>query len=147
MRFTVASIIAFAAGALASASSSAVPSVVTEVVTSYETYCPEATSFVAGGSTVHVTTPGTYTLTGSYTVTRPLMSSTVTICNACASSTPAVPMGTGSPAPKSSAAPVPNQGSTTSPVKPPAYTGGASHAVAGAGAGLAAVFGAAALLL
>lgn len=55
MRFTAASIVAFAAGALASASSSASVPVVTEVVTSYETYCPEATTFVAGSSTVSVT--------------------------------------------------------------------------------------------
>lgn len=53
MRFTAASVVAFAAGALASASSSA--SVITEVITSYETYCPEATTFVAGSSTVSVT--------------------------------------------------------------------------------------------
>jgi hypothetical protein len=55
MRFTAASVLALAAGALAG-SSSAVPSVVTEVVTSFETYCPEATTFVAGSSTVRVTT-------------------------------------------------------------------------------------------
>uniref|UniRef100_A0A093V4N8 Clock-controlled protein 6 n=1 Tax=Talaromyces marneffei PM1 TaxID=1077442 RepID=A0A093V4N8_TALMA len=143
MRFTAAAIVAFAAGALASASSSA--SVITEVITSYETYCPEATSFVAGSSTVHVTAPGTITLTGSYTVTRPLLSSTVTICNACST---AVPLGTGSPKPHTSipVAPVAVASSTTAPASP-AFTGGASHAAAGAGAGLAAVFGVAAFLL
>ncbi|KUL89999.1 hypothetical protein ZTR_02790 [Talaromyces verruculosus] len=147
MRFTAASIVAFAAGALASASSSASVPVVTEVVTSYETYCPEATTFVAGSSTVAVTAPGTVTLTGSYTVTRPLLSSTVTICNSC-SSTAVPPLGTGSPNPYSSVvpSPAPPAGKTTSAVSP-AFTGGASHAAAGAGAGLAAVFGAAAFLL
>ncbi|QKX59029.1 uncharacterized protein TRUGW13939_06158 [Talaromyces rugulosus] len=142
MRFTAASVLALAAGAFAT-------STITEVVTTYETYCPEATSFVAGSSTVHVTTPGTFTLTGSYTVTRPLLSSTVTICNACASSTPVVPIGTGTPAPYTSVPVVPGSGSpTTSPVSPPLFTNGAaSNAVAGAGAGLAAVFGAAAVLL
>lgn len=142
MRFTAASIVAFAAGALATASSSA-PWAVTEVVTSYETYCPEATSFVAGSSTVHVTTPGTYTLTGSYTVTRPLLSSTITVCNSCSST--AVPVGTGSLKPHTSVATAGS--STTSSAVSPAFTGGASHAAAGAGAGLAAVFGAAAFLL
>ncbi|RAO71202.1 uncharacterized protein BHQ10_007214 [Talaromyces amestolkiae] len=146
MRFTAASIVAFAAGALASASSS-VP-VVTEVITSYETYCPEATTFVAGSSTVSVTAPGTVTLTGSYTVTRPLLSSTVTICNSCSSSTAVpAPLGTGSPKPYSSVpSPAPAAGKTTTAVSP-AFTGGASHVAAGAGAGLAAVFGAAAFLL
>ncbi|KAF5016319.1 hypothetical protein F66182_12034 [Fusarium sp. NRRL 66182] len=143
MRFTAASIVAFAAGALASASSSA--PVITEVITSYETYCPEATTFVAGSSTVSVTAPGTVTLTGSYTVTRPLLSSTVTICNSCSST--AVPLGTGSPKPYSSVpSPAPAAGKTTTAVSP-AFTGGASHVAAGAGAGLAAVFGAAAFLL
>ncbi|CRG90456.1 hypothetical protein PISL3812_07500 [Talaromyces islandicus] len=147
MRFSAASLLALAAGAVAT-------STITEVVTTYETYCPEATSFVSGSSTIHVTTPGTFTLTGSYTVTRPLLSSTITICNACASSTPSVPLGTGTPVPHSTPV-VPGPGSpgspggstTTSPASPPLFTNGASHAVAGAGAGLAAVFGAAAVLL
>lgn len=59
MRFSVAAIAALASGATAAVaaggSSSAVPSVTTEVVTSYETYCPEATSFVHGSSTYSVT--------------------------------------------------------------------------------------------
>jgi hypothetical protein len=53
MRFSIAAIAALAAGAFAS--SSAAPSYTTEVVTSYETYCPEATSFVHGSSTYSVT--------------------------------------------------------------------------------------------
>lgn len=59
MRFSVAAIAALASGASAAVaaggSSSAAPSVTTEVVTSYETYCPEATSFVHGSSTYSVT--------------------------------------------------------------------------------------------
>ncbi|KAH8695943.1 hypothetical protein BGW36DRAFT_379924 [Talaromyces proteolyticus] len=144
MRFTAA-VLAFAAGACATSASSAI----TEVVTTFETYCPEATSFVAGGSTVHVTTPGTYTLSGSYTVTRPLLSSTITVCNSCASSSAPVPLGTGSPAPYTSVTPAPAPGSPGSTTKPstPAFTAGAAPAVAGAGAGLAAVLGVAAALL
>lgn len=112
--------------------------------------------------------PGTVTLTGSYTVTRPLMSSTVTVCNAwfvpfktarwsdtqpnkktnihCSTAGPTapVPVGTGSPKPWTS--PAPGAAGTTTAVAP-AFTGGASHVAARAGAGLAAVFGAAAFLL
>lgn len=49
MRFSAASLLALAASAVAT-------STITEVVTTYETYCPEATSFVSGSSTIHVTT-------------------------------------------------------------------------------------------
>lgn len=46
MRFSVAAAITMAAGAFAG--------VVTETVTDYTTYCPEATSIVHGGSTYSV---------------------------------------------------------------------------------------------
>jgi len=142
MRFSIATVIALAAGAFAT---SAAPSYTTEVLTSYETYCPEATSIVHSDTTYVVSTPATLTLTGgSYTVTRPLLTSTVTICNAC---------GTGT-APTSAAPTVPPvySGSTvavtSAPTTPaaPVFTGGANR-LTGAGAGLAGLAGVAAFLL
>ena len=73
MRFSIATALTLAAGAFAG--------VVTETVTDYTTYCPEATSIVHGGSTYSVSTPGSVTLTGSFTVTRPLVTQTVTQCH------------------------------------------------------------------
>ncbi|KAL1979558.1 hypothetical protein VTN96DRAFT_5571 [Rasamsonia emersonii] len=159
MRFSVAAIAALASGASAAVaaggSSSAAPSVTTEVVTSYETYCPEATSFVHGSSTYSVTKPTTLTLSGgSYTVTRPLLTSTVTYCNSCAG--PTAPAGSSSASVAPSVAPVYSGSSvavtsTPAPVAatpaPPKFTGGASHAAVGAGAGLAGLLGVAAFLL
>lgn len=69
MRFSVATVVALATGALAAyqplgsskavtpspSSSTPCPSVTTEVVTEFVTYCPEATSIVVGGSTINVT--------------------------------------------------------------------------------------------
>lgn len=72
MRFSIASAVALAAGALAAyqplgaapevsskavapSSSTPCPSVTTEVVTEFTTFCPGATSIVVGGSTYHVT--------------------------------------------------------------------------------------------
>lgn len=105
-----------------------------------------------------ISQPTTITATGPFTVTRPLVTETLTICNEwyvpqishIASdkqkliwNSPAstAPVGTGNvPAPQ------PTNVSPTGP-EGPAFTGGASSVVASAGAGLAAVFGAAALLL
>ncbi|KAJ5117086.1 hypothetical protein N7448_004033 [Penicillium atrosanguineum] len=143
MRFSIA-VLALAAGALAAD--------VTETVTQYTTFCPEATTIAHGGHTYSISTPGHITMTnGPYTVTRPLITQTVTQCNSCSStmvpsstpivpsapaSTPLIPSGagaTGSSVPSGAAA--------------PAFNAGAVNAATGAGAGLAAVFGAVALLL
>ncbi|KAJ5888784.1 hypothetical protein N7495_008825 [Penicillium taxi] len=68
----------------------AVANVVTETVTAYTTYCPEATSFSHGSQTYTVSSAGYLTMTnGPYTVTRPLLTETVTQCNKC-SSTPVI---------------------------------------------------------
>lgn len=48
MRFSIATAVTLAAGAFAG--------VVTETVTDYTTFCPEATSIVHGGSTYSVST-------------------------------------------------------------------------------------------
>lgn len=75
MRFSIAAAVtALAAGAAANA--------VTETITHYTTYCPESTSIVHGGQTYSISTPGHITMTnGPFTVTRPLMTSTVTECH------------------------------------------------------------------
>ncbi|KAJ5542987.1 hypothetical protein N7535_005411 [Penicillium sp. DV-2018c] len=146
MRFSIAALTACAAGAMAG--------VVTETVTAFTTYCPEATSVVHGSHTYSISTPGHITMShGPYTVTRPLLSSTVTECHSCSSSTPVIPVvpsgatstplvpnpaPTGAPTGAPSSAPTPSQ---------PAFNAGAVNAATGAGAGLAAVFGVVALLL
>ncbi|CAG8234724.1 unnamed protein product [Penicillium nalgiovense] len=156
MRFSIAALTLGAAGAMAG--------VVTETLTEYTTYCPEATSVVHGSKTYSISTPGYITMShGPYTVTRPLVTSTVTECNSCSSttavSTPvasnSVPLIPVVPSVATSTPLVPGTGSTGVPSAPPsaatpsmpAFNAGAVNAATGAGAGLAAIFGAVALLL
>ncbi|KAJ5942870.1 hypothetical protein N7516_003038 [Penicillium verrucosum] len=165
MRFSIAALALGAAGAMAG--------VVTETLTEYTTYCPEATSIVHGGKTYSIATPGHITMThGPYTVTRPIETSTVTECKSCSTtavastpvaSTPATstPVASSSvplipvPGVATSTPLVPGVGPTGVPSSPssaatpsqPAFNAGAINAATGAGAGLAAVFGAVALLL
>ncbi|KAI3247914.1 hypothetical protein DTO012A7_832 [Penicillium roqueforti] len=184
MRFSIAALALGATGAMAG--------VVTETLTEYTTYCPEATSIVHGSHTYSISTPGYITMShGPYTVTRPISTSTVTECNSCSStavvSTPVASAPVASaPAPSapvvstplasspvaSSSTPlipvvpsvvtstplVPTAGSTGVPSVPsspssavtpsqPAFNTGAMNAATGAGAGLAAILGAVALLL
>ena len=83
MRYSVAAAAAMAS--LASASivdtGSPMPDVVTEVLTNYETYCSEPTSFTYGTQTYTMTAPGTVTFTEPCTITRTLTSSTTTECS------------------------------------------------------------------
>ncbi|CAG8385495.1 unnamed protein product [Penicillium salamii] len=152
MRFSIAALVAGAAGAVASG-------VTTEVVTAYTTYCPEATSIVHGSQTYSISTPGHITMTnGPYTVTRPIQTSAVTQCQSCstavpqvsASSVPVIPI---APTAAASTPLVPgvdatgSAGASGTPVPSPVFNAAAANAAAGAGAGLAAVFGAFALLL
>lgn len=84
---------------------------------------------------------------GPYTVTRPLITQTITECTKCTSTAPAVPPAS---TPLASTPLVPSGAGATTPGTPaPTQTpyNAASRAATGAGAGLAAVFGAAALLL
>ncbi|KAL4779332.1 hypothetical protein BJX76DRAFT_361906 [Aspergillus varians] len=170
MKFSVAAAALFAAGAVAAQQYTTVE------VTEYATYCPSATTLIAGSETYPVETPGIITLSGGpYTVTRPLLTTTVTHCNACSSATPtvapsvpasSVPVVPSVPAssvpvipvvpgvPSSSAPVIPSAptdvaptagASSTTPVAP-AFTGGASRAAAGVGA-VAGLFGVVAALL
>ncbi|CAI7576646.1 unnamed protein product [Penicillium glandicola] len=159
MRFSIAAIALGAVGAMAG--------VVTETLTEYTTYCPEATSIVHGSHTYSISTPGHITMShGPYTVTRPLVTSTVVECKSCSSSPafstpvasssvpliPVVPsVATSTPlvpsAGSTGAASVPSSPSSAATPSQAAFNAGAMNAATGAGAGLAAVFGAVALLL
>ncbi|KAJ5498475.1 hypothetical protein N7453_007526 [Penicillium expansum] len=153
MRFSIAALALGAAGAMAG--------VVTETLTEYTTYCPEATSIVHGSQTYSIATPGYITMThGPYTVTRPVSTSTLRRrrrdrprgCQQRSPSSPSPPtVATSTPL-------VPSAGSTGVPSSPsspssaatpsqPAFNAGAINAATGAGAGLAAVFGVVALML
>jgi len=150
MRFSIAAIVALAAGAFAHSHSSAASpteAYTTEVVTSYTTFCPVATTLTFSGTTYVVSTPTTLTLTGSsYTVTRPLLSSTITICNACASGTAPTAVSSTIPtvSPVYTGSTIAVTSTTTGPA--PLFTGGANR-MAGAGATLAGLAGVAAFLL
>ncbi|KAL1855465.1 hypothetical protein Plec18167_007113 [Paecilomyces lecythidis] len=133
-------------------------SIVTDVVSDYTTWCPEATAITHGSFTYSVTKPTSLTLSnGPYTVSRPLLSKTVTYCNKCAG--PTAPAGSSSPSSASvapvysgssvvvpSASQAPGTPASSTP-SAPAFTGAASRHIAGAGAGLTAVLGVAAFLL
>ncbi|KAF9249516.1 hypothetical protein DTO027I6_4396 [Penicillium roqueforti] len=191
MRFSIAALALGATGAMAG--------VVTETLTEYTTYCPEATSIVHGSHTYSISTPGYITMShGPYTVTRPISTSTVTECNSCSStavvstpvasapvasapapsapvvstplasspvassSTPLIPVvpsvvtstplvptagSTGVPSVPSSPSSAPSSPSSAVTPSQPAFNTGAMNAATGAGAGLAAILGAVALLL
>ncbi|KAL2811195.1 hypothetical protein BJX63DRAFT_287758 [Aspergillus granulosus] len=150
MKFSFAAVAAFlAVGAVAHGADS--EEYTTVVVTEYTTYCPKSTTLTAGTETIPVETPGTITLSnGPYTITRPLLTTTITRCKACSStavptpSTPVIP--TSVPVIPSAPTDVhPTESATTTPA-PPAFTGGASRAAVGAGA-MAGLFGVVAALL
>ncbi|KAF2206747.1 hypothetical protein CERZMDRAFT_89053 [Cercospora zeae-maydis SCOH1-5] len=95
------------------------PSYTTEIVTSYETYCPSATSIEHNGVIYTVTEATTLTITNCpCTVTKPVHTSVVTACSTCTppppppSSTPSTP----APPPVQPVQPV----QPVSPIQPPA---------------------------
>jgi len=141
MKFTVAAVLAAAAGASASYAGNV--TVVTEVVNEYTTYCPEATKITHGSKTYTVTKPTTLTITDCpCTITRPVITSSAVACNTCgtftnttvAIVTPTVAPPTGSLKP-----------TTGAPSSVP--TAGAGKAAALSGAGLAGIVGLAAFVL
>ncbi|OJJ50473.1 hypothetical protein ASPZODRAFT_54849 [Penicilliopsis zonata CBS 506.65] len=74
MRFSLAAIAALVTSVVAT-------SYTTEIVTNYVTYCPESTTIIHGTETYSVTAPTSLTMSGGpYTISRPLMTSTVTVC-------------------------------------------------------------------
>ncbi|KAI1290611.1 hypothetical protein F5Y03DRAFT_55803 [Xylaria venustula] len=89
MKFAIAAA-ALVSGVSASyAAYSAAPNVTytTQVVTAYETYCPEATQITYGTNTYTVTEPTTLTITDCpCTVSVPVYTTSSVICSTCSSS-------------------------------------------------------------
>jgi hypothetical protein len=86
MRFAVAAAVAGFTGVVLAdqwgSNATASDVYVTEVVTAFTTYCPEATQITHGGSTYTVSEATTLTITNCpCTVTRPASSSVVTSCS------------------------------------------------------------------
>ncbi|GAB7341102.1 hypothetical protein MBLNU457_7415t1 [Dothideomycetes sp. NU457] len=141
MRFTIAAAAAaFVAGASAAANGTVY---VTDVVSQYTTYCPEATQVTHNGVTYTVTEATTLTITNCpCTVTRALTSSTPAATPAAPAVAPAYKNGTSGAGSASPTAGAPGS-KTTMPVQ---FTG-AANAVTASGAGLAAIFAIAAYAL
>ncbi|KAK7537481.1 GPI anchored serine-threonine rich protein [Phyllosticta citribraziliensis] len=79
--------------AVLSASSASSERVVTETLTEFTTYCPEATTLTHNSKTYTVTGASSVSLdcsNGGCVVTRPVYTSTVTSCKDCATATPVV---------------------------------------------------------
>ena len=78
MKFTVAAILAAAAGAAANSN----VTVTTEVVDVYTTYCPGPTEITHGTKTWTVTEPTTLTITDCpCTVTKPVITTSSVVCH------------------------------------------------------------------
>jgi len=108
----------------ANTTSYAAPSYTTTVVTSYETYCPYATSLVVGGSTYTVTEATTLTITNCPCTLTYSTTASPTSTPAVYTSSPVVPPSSNVtyvvPTPYTS---IPATTSASSPVAPPAsYT-------------------------
>ncbi|KAI2638954.1 hypothetical protein GGS26DRAFT_587726 [Hypomontagnella submonticulosa] len=158
MKFTIAAV-AFAAGVSATYPvaypSANATQYTTEVVTSYETYCPGPTQITYGTNTYTVTEATTLTITDCpCTISKPVYTTSLVSCATCAPAPPAYPT--------SAPAPPPVYPNSTAPVTTPSQvypTGGApgtsapptSIPTAGAGkvaaAGLAGLLGFAAIAL
>ncbi|KKA26582.1 hypothetical protein TD95_003963 [Thielaviopsis punctulata] len=114
---------------------------VTDVVTAYTTFCPEATVLTYGGKTYSVTEATTLTITDCpCTVSKPVYTSSYVACSTCTPAangtvpTPAPAAGTGSYSHTASYVPTGSYVPT-----PSAVTAGAGKAIAVSGAGLAGV--------
>ncbi|TQV90330.1 hypothetical protein V2A60_004293 [Cordyceps javanica] len=133
MKFSVAAVLAVAAGASAHSN----VTVTTEVVDVYTTYCPEATQITHGTKTYTVTAPTTLTISECpCTITRPVTVVSSVICHDC-------PKPTSKP---TGVPPVPSTNGTIVPVNPTPTsvpTAGAAKAVPA----LAGLFGLVAALL
>jgi len=129
---------------------------VTDVVTSYTTYCPEATTIVQGSKTWTVTEATTLTITDCpCTITKPVYTSTTSSIS-CEETTTSVYV---APVYTTTAAPYVN--ATTSCIEtsytatgtgvwtssPAVFTGAANKAFTASGAGLAGLLGLAAYIL
>ncbi|KAI2473271.1 hypothetical protein F4781DRAFT_427684 [Annulohypoxylon bovei var. microspora] len=151
MKFTIAAV-ALAAGVSASYPASNATQYTTEIVTSYETYCPGPTQITYGTNTYTVTEATTLTITDCpCTISKPVYTTSSVACTTC--TTPAAPVyPTSAPAPpvylnSTTAATTPSSvyptgsvpGTSTTATTIP--TAGAGKAAALSGAGLAGLLG------
>lgn len=140
MKFTVAAVAALAVGVSAGTAHQNV-TYTTEVVTELTTFCPGPTEISHNGKTYTITEATTLTITDCpCTVTKPVETVPVTVCNTCNGYNTTVPATQTPTQPKPTGGPVP---STPAPEVP---TAGAAKAAGLSGAALAAVLGLAALL-
>jgi hypothetical protein len=83
---TFAAALALAAGVSASYPIGGNATYVTEVVTSYETYCPGPTTLTYGQTTYTISSATTLTITdcpGGCTVTKPVYTTSAVVCSTC----------------------------------------------------------------
>ncbi|KAI2625887.1 hypothetical protein GGR54DRAFT_520908 [Hypoxylon sp. NC1633] len=156
MKFSIAAV-AFAAGVSANYPAGNATQYTTEVVTSYETYCPGPTQITYGTNTYTVTEATTLTITDCpCTISKPVYTTSSVSCATCtpASVSPVAPVyptsipappvypNTTAAAPTTTAAVYPTggaPGTTTSATSIP--TAGAGKVAALSGAGLAGLLG------
>jgi hypothetical protein len=82
MRFSTATAVAALAAGVSASYNYTAPVYTTEIVTSYETYCPGPTTITYGSETYTATSETTLTITNCpCTVTYPVTSSVVTSCS------------------------------------------------------------------
>ncbi|PVH76228.1 hypothetical protein DL98DRAFT_298682 [Cadophora sp. DSE1049] len=81
MQYSAVAVLALAATASATYKNETV-SYTTEIVTDYVTYCPAATTLTYGSVTY--TASETVTIPGTYTVVKPVTTSSAVYCNTCA---------------------------------------------------------------
>ncbi|KAF6842195.1 mmc protein [Colletotrichum musicola] len=141
MKFSAA-VLVLAAGVMANKN----VTYVTEVVSSYTTYCPGPTVITHADKTYTITKATTLTITDCpCTVTKPVITSSIVKCDSCSVPTKNATLPVATP-PVSKTAPAATGGIT--PTKPPSVpTAGAGKAAALSGAGLAGVLGLAAFVL
>jgi len=144
---TFAAVAALAATAQAyyptSNSSSVVVDYVTDVVTSYTTYCPYATTLTYNSQTYTITEATTLTVTNCpCTIIKPVTTSSVVYCSTCAPTYPVY----NTTAVKTSAVGTTSKYATSTPTPSTITTSGANR-FALSGASLAALLGVAAFVL
>ncbi|KAK0116730.1 hypothetical protein ONS96_012581 [Cadophora gregata f. sp. sojae] len=152
MQYTAVAVLALAATASAAYKNETV-SYTTEVVTDYVTYCPVATTLTYGHVTYTAKESETVTIPGTYTVVKPVTTSSAVYCNSCAPTyTPVYPTAnatTVAPVPTTYPAgtAAPTVAPTATPAPSPITANGAGKTMALSGASLAGLVGLAAFLL
>lgn len=153
MQYSAVAILALAASASAAYSNETAVAYTTEVVTNYVTYCPVATTLTYGHVTYTASESETVTIPGTYTVVKPVYSTSAVYCNSCkptytpvayptANATTVKPVPTTYPAGTAA----PTIAPTATPSPSPITSSGASK-FALSGASLAGLVGIAAFLL